>query len=76
MHLNIYDLSEFLWFMIVLWPLLLMTFQSPLLLNGNNVHVNPIKVKNFAYLFDCTTVSPGLRLNDGTSLRETSVVGD
>ena len=28
--------------------------RSPLLLNGNNVSVNPIKFKNFAYLFDCT----------------------
>ena len=31
--------------------------------------VNPIKVKNFAYLFDCTTIC--VRLNDGSILNLT-----
>ena len=33
--------------------------------------VNPIKVNSFAYLFNCTTVGPGFRLNDGTILNLT-----
>ena len=33
--------------------------------------VNPIKVNNFAFLFDCTTLRSGLRLNEGTILNLT-----
>ena len=33
--------------------------------------VNPIKVNRFAYLFNCTTVGRGFRLNDGTILNLT-----
>ena len=33
--------------------------------------VNPIKVNSFAYLFNCTTVRSGFRLNDGTILNLT-----
>ena len=33
--------------------------------------VNPIKVNNFAYLFDCPTVGRASRLNAGTILNLT-----